>query len=466
MDELLPVYVMIAVIASVFAFQILRKRFDPFAPIWLFLVGFGQVYILQAISYHDWAVGLHGADLVGAANFQALWALVWFLTVFFLFPGRIFARGVPKPPTGWSTSLVVVLSPIQVLWGLFCAMMVFRLTSGDAEMTAEGAIILSFPMLLLVSGILLVVSGRLPEKPQPAMVAVGMGLVALYMLLWMFNGKRSHSLVAVLTGVCVFYITKLKRPSLPVLMGTAAMGAMAVGVAISWRYYTQKAEGRVTFGDFFAFVASFDPALVLESLNVSHDDSSGEYVSHETEEYGGYLVMKSTVPDRAEYDYGQPYLRVFTTFIPRLIWTNKPLPGREQWVQAWIAGSEQKRNETFTGPAIGILGAAQLNGGPLGTFLVIGAVALVMRLSYEYFRLHATVPLVQAWWALTYYNAWFCTVNDDPLNWFYYNWGFSTMPTLVGLWVANTFGGVRVPASPSPTTPTTATGTTPALAGL
>ena len=25
-----------------------------------------------------------------------------------------------------------------------------------------------------------------------------------------------------------------------------------------------------------------------------------------------------------------------------------------------------------------------------------------------------------AWWTLTFYNAWFMTVNDDPMVWFYY----------------------------------------------
>ena len=89
-----------------------------------------------------------------------------------------------------------------------------------------------------------------------------------------------------------------------------------------------------------------------------------------------------------------------------------------------MAGSEMERADDFTGPAIGILGATQLNGGVLGTLIVLACVALRCSLGYEYFRLYPDVPWVQFWWAITYYNAWFMVVNDDPLVWFYYNWGF------------------------------------------
>ena len=96
-----------------------------------------------------------------------------------------------------------------------------------------------------------------------------------------------------------------------------------------------------------------------------------------------------------------------------------------------------KRDEDFAGPSISILGATQLNGGVTGTLIVFAVVATLFRLSYEYFRLHADVPWVQVWWALTYYNAWFAVVADDPANWFYYNYGFTCLPMLTALWIIN-----------------------------
>ncbi len=46
--------------AALLAFEVLTKRFDPFAPVWLFLVGYVQVYVLQATTLHEWAVHVRG----------------------------------------------------------------------------------------------------------------------------------------------------------------------------------------------------------------------------------------------------------------------------------------------------------------------------------------------------------------------------------------------------------------------
>ena len=152
--------------------------------------------------------------------------------------------------------------------------------------------------------------------------------------------------------------------------------------------------------------------------------------------------MLDTVPEKSDHDFGACYLRCLSTFIPRIVWPDKPLYGREQWIKAWQAGSELKRDDEFTGPAIGILGATQLNGGAVATLVVLGILAVGMRVGYEYFLKYAMVPWVQAWWALTNFNAWLTVVGDDPSTWFYYNYGFSVMPTLVLLWVVNAFAGV------------------------
>ena len=98
-----------------------RRRFDPFAPVWLFLVGYVQVYVIQALSYHDWAIDVRGKELVTAANFQAFWAVLWFLAVYHLGIGRRIAPSLPRPPRGWPSGLVMLVSPFLVLWGLYCA---------------------------------------------------------------------------------------------------------------------------------------------------------------------------------------------------------------------------------------------------------------------------------------------------------------------------------------------------------
>ena len=100
------------------------------------------------------------------------------------------------------------------------------------------------------------------------------------------------------------------------------------------------------------------------------------------------------------------------------------------------AGSELERDDDFTGPAIGILGAAHLNGGVIGTLVVLAGAALLLRTSYDYFRLYCDVPWAQFWWSVAFSNAWFMVVGDDPMVWFYYNWGHACFPIVVFMWWA------------------------------
>jgi len=434
MDDQYFVFATAGIILVYFLVNVIVRKFDPFAPVWLFLVGYVQVYIIQAVSYHEWALRVRGQELVAAANFRALWALVWFLAVYHLGIGPRLAPVLPRPPRGWSTVLITGVSPLLILWGLFCAGVVIRGgLQGPDSISPEEALLRSFPFVMMVAAILLIVTGRSLASPQPLFFPAGLLVAAAYVAIWMFNGKRSHSLIGVLSTVCACYITRLKRPSWPVLLATSFAGALVVALAIGWRgndSYEFSASG------FTQYLSDFKLEKILESLNIKDPESEQETTSYETTEYGGFLLMMDTVPHKSDYDYGANYIRVFSTFIPRIVWPTKPLFGREQWVNAYIAGSEMDRGEDFTSPAIGILGATQLNGGAVGTLIVLACIALLLRAAYEYFRLYSEVPWVQFWWAIFFYNAWFMVVADDPMVWFYYNWGFSTFPIVVFLWFA------------------------------
>jgi hypothetical protein len=442
MSDQVWVYATASLMAALLAFDVLRRRFDPFAPVWLFFVGYFHVYVIQAISLHDWAIDIRGVDVVTAANCRAFWALLVYVAVYSCGVGKVVAACLPRPPSAWSAPAVGLFSPMLFLWGLYCAWVVIAQGWGNdaADVSPELVVFRSFPFVMLVAGNLLIVTGRHGPRPSPAMYFAGLAVVALYVLIWMFNGKRSHSLIGVLTGVCSVYITRQRRPSWPVLITTAFVGSMVVALSIGWR---NARDYDRSFSGFLGFVTNFKPSAILESLNIEDgaemEELDERFRTYETLEYGGFLLILDTVPEKSDYDYGASYIRCVSTFIPRFLWADKPLYGRDKWVSAWIAGSEFKRDEEFTGPAIGLLGAMQLNGGAVGTLIVMAAVALGHRAGYEYFIRHAAVPWAQAWWALIFYNAWMMVLNDDPMVWFYYNWGVTCMPVMVLFWVVNLF---------------------------
>lgn len=438
MDDLVYVYATAAVIVAYFLLEVMRKRFDPFAPVWLFLTGYVQVYVIQAISYHEYALRVRGLEVTTLANLRAFWAICWFLLIYSLPVGRAVAARLPRAPSAWSPAVIAALTPILVLWGLAGAFLVsYDQTKQGVEVSAEAFIFLQFPILTQVAAILLIVTGRNPARPRPLLTAIGLALAVFYVFLWMYNGKRSHSLIGVLTTICALYCSRGKRPKFLVLGITALLGASALTLAIGWRNNLRYER---TVSGFISYMADFDPQAILANINIGEKEDGrrgNKPPSYETEEYGGYLLMLDTVPFKSPHDYGASYLRIFSTFIPRVVWPDKPYYGRDEWVGAWIAGSEFKRDRTFTGPAIGILGALQLNGGATATAVVLAVLALLLRSSYEYFRRHADTPWAQVWWTLTFYNAWFMTVNDDPFVWFYYIYGFTTLPPMAFLWIVN-----------------------------
>ena len=122
MDDQYFVFATAGVILVYFLAHVVARKFDPFAPVWLFLVGYVQVYVIQALSYHEWALDVRGKDLVTAANFRALWAVLWFLAVYH---SRGSAGGSPRRCPGRRAAGRRPgrrhLAPPLVLWGLFCA---------------------------------------------------------------------------------------------------------------------------------------------------------------------------------------------------------------------------------------------------------------------------------------------------------------------------------------------------------
>ena len=369
------------VIVALVVGAIVLKRLDPFAPIWLFLAGYFQLYVVQATSYRDYSLRIRGIDLVTLANQRAFWALLWFLFVYFFGFGRLVARRLPSAPTNWSTGLVLALAPPLIIWGLVCSGISLSGRSEPKSVTAEENLLRQFPALMLVGGVLLIVCGRRLSRPNLMFTLSGLAVTFGYSVIWMFNGKRSHALFGVLTSVCAYYVPRGKKPSLVVLGITGLASAMAVSLALGWR---NNSNYERSFPGFLHYVSEFNVEKVLVNLNMRErseaDPNDKDYVSKETEEYCTYLLILDTVPEKTDFDYGESYLRLFSTFIPRILWADKPIFGREKWIAAWIAGSEFHRDENFTGPAIGILGAAQLNGGAIGTLVVLGLLATLWRI--------------------------------------------------------------------------------------
>ena len=329
--------------------------------------------------------------------------------------------------------VIAILAPPLVAWGLFCAGVMIRGGLQAAETTsAEEALLRSFPFVMMVAAIMLIVTGRTLSVSRPLFLPAGLMVAALYIVIWMFNGKRSHALIGVLSTVCAFYITRLRRPSWPVLMATLCAVALVVGIAIGWRHnddYELSVHGILSVS-----LGVQDRQDPRKSEHRGTGRASRVETDHETTEYGGFLLMMDTVPEKSDYDYGTNYLRVCFYLYPanRLADQARLRPGPVGECLDRRLGTGSRRGIHWTGDRDPGGHSAQrrcCRHPPRP-----GLARSLLRTAYEYFRLHADVPWVQFWWAITFFNAWFMVVGDDPLIWFYYNWGFSRFPIVVLLW--------------------------------
>ena len=154
MNELTYVYATAAVIVGVFAFQVLTRRFDPFAPIWLFLVGYAQVYVDPgdlATTTGRWASGASSWSPRRTSGRSGRWPGSWW-SITSARAGRSRGSCRRRPGRGRSAPSQL-LSPVLIVWGLLCAgHRAPGLDDDRASTSAEAALLLSFPFVMLVAG--------------------------------------------------------------------------------------------------------------------------------------------------------------------------------------------------------------------------------------------------------------------------------------------------------------------------
>ncbi len=313
---------------------------------------------------------------MAAANFRALWAILWFLLVYQLGIGRKLAAVLPRPPRRWSPAAVALISPPLIVWGLFCAgLAIFG--GAQADSTANPGmetLFLSFPVRDDGGG------GPAdrdrpddPVRPAPFFLPAGLMVAAALradldvqrQAVALADRRAGHGLRILHDAAQAALVAGPDRDG---VLGCAGGGDR------------HRLEGQPDYERSFTGFAN--SSAISKSRR-----SSRASTSPTTRDDGGGHDLRDRRIRRLPADDGhgsrQVGLRLRRELHPRVFDVHPPDRLAEQaalrprqWVNAWIAGSEMERDEDFTGPAIGILGATQLNGGAIGTLIVLACVAL------------------------------------------------------------------------------------------
>ena len=298
MDDQYFVFATAGIILVYFLVNVVVRKFDPFAPVWLFLLGYVQVYIIQAVSYHEWALRGSGQELVTAANSRALWAIIWFLTVYHLgigprsplsYLGRLADGRRPWSLPSW---------PLRWFSGdLFCAGVMIRGGITGAEtISAEEALLRSFPFVMMVAAIMLIVTGRTLAVPSPLFLPAGL-LVAASLRCHLDVQRQALTFAdrCSFHGLCLLYHASESGPHGRFCWPLLSRRALVVAIAIGWR---NNDDYELSFVGIHSVSLGFqdrkDPRK--SQYQGRRKTARVETTTYETTEYGGFLLMMDTVP--------------------------------------------------------------------------------------------------------------------------------------------------------------------------
>ena len=164
------VYATLAVMVAAFLWQVLTKRFDPFAPVWLFLVGLRPG--LRDPGDHAPRVGAgRPRDRPGrrrpTSGRSGRSSGSWRSTT--SGPARLVAGGPAAAAGGVVDAAVVAgLSPLLIVWGLFCALAGDRAGDDRGPSRPRQSLLRSFPFVMMVGG-----DPADRHRPDPARAAAG-----------------------------------------------------------------------------------------------------------------------------------------------------------------------------------------------------------------------------------------------------------------------------------------------------
>ena len=205
-----------------------------------------------------------------------------------------------------------------------------------------------------------------------------------------------------------------------------------MGIAIGWRHNDRLRT--VLHRDSLSISRSSRSQRFLK-VSTSRNREPHETKSHETTEYGGFLLMMDTVPRSRIMIMERTTCACFYLYpSDRLADQARSLAGPSGSVPGSLARNSIETRISLD-PAIGILGATQLNGGAVATLLVLAfacpscsapptSTSGSMRTSPGSSSGGRSPSSTHGSWSL----------SDDPMTWFYYNWGFSGFPIVVFLW--------------------------------
>jgi hypothetical protein len=407
------------VLAAPLAARIIRRRFDPFEPIVLFILAYGVMFVVRpaAMLATDSLVyvgPLRTLDVSGTFTEMLSLALLGAVAfnLGYIVPARKKRTGRTRPArenidvrrllflAGLLTAFGVAafVTILAMIDGLNTLGEIFRLgRHADLAMTIETYRYIWMSFLFLIPAATVFLAVGLHARSR-WLIIVFVCLAALILLQAVPFGDR-ETLLPFLGGVFVLmYISRSARPSLWTLVAVAAVALFASAFLSDLRGRAERGE---TVAD--SVVRASSPSRLADSVLTGPDSEMAATLA----------AALSVIPEKLPHTYGKT---IFGDLVirpaPRAIWAGKPETPRND-LKSVLWPTEHAKGTI--NPEFSVLLYFYWDFGLVGVVVGLGAYGMGARYLYEYFMRNHERVYVQVLYSL---SVWFLVIalRDSPVD--------------------------------------------------
>ncbi len=382
MNEYLLLFILLLLILLVFTKALRKKGFDFFEPvnifIGIFFVAFWVMPILRQINFKAYSLGY--AIRYGVTEKEikigiklSILGLLFFYLGYYSRVGRTLGRLLPGVPKKVHSGNILIMA----IGSLFIGLMLWLYFFSQANFSIR---------YIFSNRANIVIGGANGILYHIMLLASYFGSMSLYTyLLHRTNLKRLAYLIPVI--IAVPFIVFGGRETLLIFL---------MSPLIIWHYAVRKlALRKIVFIILIAiiFIVIFGYARVSGSINLFSNfkymlvfESTAQFSYSENA-----LIAYHYYPKEKDFYYGQLMMQDFWIFLPRLIWSAKPINYGSQLVQLdTLPHLIDTRTGYGTYEAISPMGLGYADFGMAGAMFAMLVYGVFYRSIYEFFRHNGT----------------------------------------------------------------------------